>query len=571
MKRVPVLMYHHVNPRKGDLFTVTPEVFARQMEYLVRAGYKTLSLDELHAYIQGDLNLRQKAAAITFDDGWLDTFVYAFPILQRYGLRATVFLVTDWIERASSNASKEIQTESLLLSNEESKALIKSGEEQRVILHWDHVHKMAESGLIEFYSHTRSHLSCKDLSSPQLHEEMGESKKVLEERLGRPCPYLCWPYGLYTEMAVPVAKELGYRALFTIKPGIVESRSDPFAIRRILIRDDFSWFRRTLLLYYHPVVFPLGRALKGKHGLFTKCREITKQACAGARSQLREIDGLRMLYIRATRVAGWNTQTPLTWSNLNQNRIVVLKPWFEMKSDDAAAKAVRRTVIDFFDHHKTLRLGKAARRRLATPAHWVLLSRPVALMALPSSREDYLNKTGAVTREIIRNAEKQGYEFREFSWNDYLEAIFDINTSNELRRPGSMHGWYLQRVSPRLHSHEELRYWKYYGVFAGGRLLAYANLVLCGNFAFFKHLMAHVDHEDRGAMHYLVSRIVRELVARSSTQWLNYGWMPTKSSDTENTTRVKGQLGFEPRVVFFDIGNDHMLSHYAKTAWVGQL
>jgi hypothetical protein len=83
--------------------------------------------------------------------------------------------------------------------------------------------------------------------------------------------------------------------------------------------------------------------------------------------------------------------------------------------------------------------------------------------------------------------------------------------------------------------------------------------------------MAHVDHEDRGAMHYLVSRIVRELVARSSTQWLNYGWMPTKSSDTENTTRVKGQLGFEPRVVFFDIGNDHMLSHYAKTAWVGQL
>ena len=61
------------------MVTVTPEVFEKQMEHLYKSGYKTLTLDELLSYINGDLIPEQKAVVVTFDDGWLDNYIYAFP------------------------------------------------------------------------------------------------------------------------------------------------------------------------------------------------------------------------------------------------------------------------------------------------------------------------------------------------------------------------------------------------------------------------------------------------------------------------------------------------------------
>ena len=247
-------MYHHVNPHKGDMFTVTPEVFEGQMAYLAKAGYKALSLDELFAFIKGDLDLKQKAVVITFDDGWLDNFIYAFPVLEKYKLRATMFIITDWIEKSSEKSNG---IPAFIPTNEESKALIRKGEEQKVVLTWELIGKMADSGLIDFYSHTKSHLDCNILSEPHILEELGESKKILEERLGRPCPYLCWPYGMYSDMAISIAKKVGYKALFTIERGVVKAGSDPFSIKRNLVEDNVSRFRQRMRIYTHPLLFEL--------------------------------------------------------------------------------------------------------------------------------------------------------------------------------------------------------------------------------------------------------------------------------------------------------------------------
>ncbi len=73
MRPVPVLTYHHVNEHKGDMVTVTSEVFERQMRYLRDSGYRTLRAGELLAYINGGLSLDEKAVMVTFDDGWLQT------------------------------------------------------------------------------------------------------------------------------------------------------------------------------------------------------------------------------------------------------------------------------------------------------------------------------------------------------------------------------------------------------------------------------------------------------------------------------------------------------------------
>ncbi|MBI3755206.1 MAG: polysaccharide deacetylase family protein [Deltaproteobacteria bacterium] len=101
MNPVPVFMYHHVSPHKGDMVTVTPDVFEAQMRFLKEAGYRTLSVDELVEIADGNLEIKEKAVVVTFDDGYLDNYVYAFPVLKKYNIKATIFVVTDWVEKSS--------------------------------------------------------------------------------------------------------------------------------------------------------------------------------------------------------------------------------------------------------------------------------------------------------------------------------------------------------------------------------------------------------------------------------------------------------------------------------------
>lgn len=246
VRPVPVLMYHHVNPHSGDIVTVTPEIFEGQMAYLHKSGYKTLKIDELLSYIHGDLPLKQKAVVITFDDGWLDNYLYAFPVLKKYAINAAIFITTGWIDKASEKQSGTFQN---MPTHRESKQLIAKGDEQKVMLNWELIEEMSVSGLVEFYSHTKNHKKCDRLPGKELLEELNESKKVIEERLGKVCPYLCWPYGKYNDTALHIAKDVGYRAIFTTKHGVVKPGSDPLKIKRIVIKDNVAWFKKRMLIY----------------------------------------------------------------------------------------------------------------------------------------------------------------------------------------------------------------------------------------------------------------------------------------------------------------------------------
>jgi peptidoglycan/xylan/chitin deacetylase (PgdA/CDA1 family) len=246
MRPVPVLMYHHVNPNRGDSFTVTPETFEGQMRYLHERRYRTLKLDELLAYIHGKLILKEKAVAVTFDDGWLDNYIWAFPVIREYQINAAIFTVTDRTERASASAAKLPIS---VPAHKESKLLINQGGEHKVVLNWDLIREMYNSGLVEFHSHTKSHRKCDRLPENELMEELGESKRLIEKKLGKPCPYLCWPYGKFDELASGIAREVGYKALFTTDHGVAETHSDPFAVSRIVIKDNIAWFRKRMLIY----------------------------------------------------------------------------------------------------------------------------------------------------------------------------------------------------------------------------------------------------------------------------------------------------------------------------------
>lgn len=250
MRPVPVFMYHHVNPNKGDLVTVTPEVFEGQMRCLRDEGYRSITPDDLVAHLRGEA-VPKKSVAITFDDGWLDNYLFAFPVLKKYGVRATIFLVTDRVDRASSG---DREAGSSVPTHRESKELVRAGEQRRVVLNWDHVREMTESGIVAFFSHTMTHARCDTLSADGLLGELRESREAIEEKTGRPCRYLCWPYGRTSPAAVETAKHVGYQAAFTTKHGVVEAGDDPFDIRRIVVKDDVGWFERRMSVYTNPIL-----------------------------------------------------------------------------------------------------------------------------------------------------------------------------------------------------------------------------------------------------------------------------------------------------------------------------
>jgi peptidoglycan/xylan/chitin deacetylase (PgdA/CDA1 family) len=261
MRAVPVFAYHHVNEHRGDMVTVAPEVFERQMGYLERAGYRTLRAGELLSYINGDLSPDRKAVMVTFDDGWLDNYVYAFPILKKYNINAAIFMATDWIDKASENAP---DLNARIPDHRESFSLIERGEGHKVLLNWELAREMSESGLVEFYSHTKSHRKCHNLSAEELEEELGGSKAVMEERLGSPCTALCWPFGRNNDLSVKIARDKGYGLLFTTRQGTVVKGSDPYSISRIAVRDSAAWFRKSVIIYTNNILSKIYLGLKKK-------------------------------------------------------------------------------------------------------------------------------------------------------------------------------------------------------------------------------------------------------------------------------------------------------------------
>jgi len=263
VRSIPVLMYHHVAPRPGDMVTVTPETFEGQMRHLAEAGYTILSLDELLAIVRGETAAPRRAVAITFDDGWLDNWVHAFPVLRKYRLRAAVFVVTDWVERASAPESVDGRHVSFPPHREMCERA-ERGETRGVVLDWERIGEMRNSGFVRFYSHTRSHVKCDRVPEDVVVEELLSAKKTLEERLGSPCPYLCWPYGKFPRRAEALAREAGYEAVFTTRHDVVRPGTDPYEVPRIVVKDSVPWFTRRMAVYTNPLLSRLYLAVKRK-------------------------------------------------------------------------------------------------------------------------------------------------------------------------------------------------------------------------------------------------------------------------------------------------------------------
>ncbi|MCK4648209.1 polysaccharide deacetylase family protein [bacterium] len=165
---IPVLMYHHVN-KLEDSFTISPDDFQTQMEYLVRKKYQTLFLDELIDSLKEGKDKRR--VAITFDDGYLDNWVYAYPILKKYNLKATIFLITSRIKESPSSYrpnledvwNGKVKKERLpRISNHYQSNLrcVRNLEGSDDHITWKEAKEMVGNGLVDIQPHSHLHSYC---------------------------------------------------------------------------------------------------------------------------------------------------------------------------------------------------------------------------------------------------------------------------------------------------------------------------------------------------------------------------------------------------------------------------
>ncbi|SAL12163.1 polysaccharide deacetylase [Caballeronia sordidicola] len=268
-RAVPVLMYHHVSPAAGAV-TVSPANFADQMAMLAREGYTTLGARAFSAYLAGE-PVPEKSVVLTFDDGYLDNWVHAHPVLAQHGFTAIGFLVSGWVNDGpvrpnTASASSNVPE---LLGHTESKAAIEAGETDKVIARWSEIHAMREAGTFEFHSHTHTHTRWDRVSTDAaakragLRHDLLRSRATLEENLGEASDHLCWPQGYFDTDYLEEAAAAGFRHLYTVQPGTNTQHGDPGNIFRLDVRNKPApWLKSRMWVHSRPLVSRLYLKIK---------------------------------------------------------------------------------------------------------------------------------------------------------------------------------------------------------------------------------------------------------------------------------------------------------------------
>lgn len=241
---VPVLMYHHVLQKGGFIASSVAE-FRKQMEFLAKSDYKTLSMSEFIAYKKGEFAPPKKSVLITFDDGWKDNFVYAYPILREFGLRASMFLVSGWIEKASEKKGEFIE-----LNHAKYKAAAPV-RPQDVFLNLDEIAQMRD--IFDFHSHTHTHFD-DYFGEFGASENFGKCREFMRKNFGFDDEILCWPRGIFDENLLNIAKSVGYKAFFTTMRGINRADNNLNFIKRIAVKKDEKWLKKSLFIYRNDIL-----------------------------------------------------------------------------------------------------------------------------------------------------------------------------------------------------------------------------------------------------------------------------------------------------------------------------
>lgn len=211
---IPILMYHRIATVPGDRNSLPVDKFSWQLQYLYEHGFHTITPKEMYAFYKTNIKLPSKPILLSFDDGYLDNFITALPLLEKYKMSAVVFPISNWVGRKNKWEN--------------------FGKAETTTMDWSQLNCWLQKKQA-IASHTENHPFLNNCPEAQLQKELVDSKRTLEEKLNRNVDFLCYPYGKFNEMTIAIAQSAGYKAAFAIFEGVDLKKVNLFALPRIPI------------------------------------------------------------------------------------------------------------------------------------------------------------------------------------------------------------------------------------------------------------------------------------------------------------------------------------------------
>ena len=214
---VPILMYHHIeiNPRPRDpiwaALYVAPDTLNGQLAFLSSHNFHAITFDDLYNALMGKSVLPVNPILLTFDDGWQSFYNGGFPLLKKYDMKSTAFVITDYCNQ-----------------------------KYPAYLSWDQIKEMSASGLVDVEDHTRNHPFLTRLSDVSLTSELTESKDAIETHVQKPAHWFAYPYGNYNIRVAKAVQEAGFFGAVTTNYGATETLGNIYTMPRIMVDGRFT-------------------------------------------------------------------------------------------------------------------------------------------------------------------------------------------------------------------------------------------------------------------------------------------------------------------------------------------
>ncbi|MES0811684.1 polysaccharide deacetylase family protein [Roseibium sp. SCPC15] len=223
MLTLPILMYHSVAADVDERYrtwSVTPERFSEHMQALAKNGYAVLGVSTALERLDAGTPLPDKTAILTFDDGLKDFLENAFPVLDRHGFEATLYVVAGLIAGHS-------------------KWLTPLGEGGRAMLQADEIRHLHTKG-IEIGAHSLSHPEMDILDSAACERELRDSRSILEEITGGKVKAFAYPHGYASAATRRLTRDAGFSSAVRVRHALSHTSENRFGLSRLIVTQDYD-------------------------------------------------------------------------------------------------------------------------------------------------------------------------------------------------------------------------------------------------------------------------------------------------------------------------------------------
>ena len=213
---ISILMYHQVGefvsmPTHRSTYCHVRR-FRAQMAWLHRLRFHVLRMDEVLAALRGERPIPARAVALTFDDGYQNFYEYAYPVLQRYGFPAMVYLVSEHIGQPARWFAAE-------------------GRETPPLMSGEHIRQLRAAG-VDFGAHGARHIRLADVDLDTARKDIVDSRQRLQSLLGEEIRHFCYPYGSHNAAVVELVRRAGFATGVSCQRGAATADFDALALPR---------------------------------------------------------------------------------------------------------------------------------------------------------------------------------------------------------------------------------------------------------------------------------------------------------------------------------------------------